>query len=131
VSVGIGKLEGVESVRVSLEEGLAAVTLKRRNALDPDRIRKVANDGGFTPKQAEVRVRGRLVPEGETLALAVSGVELHYRLVEHAAAPGRLAALSEVVAGTPLVVSGVVPESDTASGSSRVLELREFAIEDP
>jgi copper chaperone CopZ len=131
VSVGIEKLEGVESVRVSLEEGLAAVTLVPGNALDPERIRKVARDGGFTPKQAEVRVRGRLVAEGETSALAVSGLEREYRLVEHAAAPGRLAALAAVAPGTPVVVSGAVPESEAVSGVERVLQLREFALEEP
>lgn len=131
MSVGIEKLEGVESVRVSLEEGLAAVTLEPGNALEPERIRDVARDGGFTPKAAEVRVRGLLVVEGEALALRVTGLEREYRLAEQAGTPGRLSELAAVTAGTPIVVTGVVPESEAASDVARVLELQEFAIEAP
>lgn len=131
MSVAVEKLEGVASVRVSLEEGLAAVALEPGNALEPERIRELVRDEGFTPKEAEVRVRGRLVAKDGALAIAVTGLDREYRLVEHSGAPGRLDALAGVAEGTPFSVSGIVPETDASSGTERVLEVRAFSLEEP
>jgi len=131
VSVGIEKLEGVASVRVSLEEGLAEVTLEPGNALDPEAIRDVARDGGFTPKSAEVRARGHLVVEEDTLALAVTGLSQEYRLVESDSAAGRLSALAAAATAVEVEVTGTLPESDGAREPRRVIEVRDFVLDEP
>jgi len=131
VSVGIEKLEGVASVRVSLEEGLAEVTLEPGNALDPEAIRDVARDGGFTPKSAEVRARGHLVVEEDTLALAVTRLSQEYRLAESDSAPGRLSALAAAGPAAEVEVTGTLPESGGAREPARVIELRDFVLDEP
>jgi copper chaperone CopZ len=131
VSVAIRKLEGVESVQVSLNQGVADVKLKPGNRLDPERIRQAARDSGFTPKGSDVRVAGRLVERGGKPALAVSGVDLVYLLAEDPEARGRLAELEKAAPGMELVVSGHLPETAAGSdpGAPRTLRLRDFVLE--
>ena len=130
MSVAIRKLEGVESVEVSLNEGAADVTLKAGNRVDPERIRQVARDQGFTPKGADVRVAGRLVERKGKPALAVSSVDLVYELAELPEAPGRLAELEKAAAGREVVVVGHLPETPARPDAEqpRVLQLREFVL---
>jgi len=130
VSVAIQKIEGVESVEVSLNEGTAEVTLKPGNHVDPERIRQVTRDNGFTPKGAFVRVAGRLIEREGKPALAVTGLDLVYGLTELPEARGRLAALEKVVMGKEVLVIGRLPESEARQANEpRVLEVRELVAE--
>jgi copper chaperone CopZ len=131
VSVAIRKLEGVESVEVSLNEGMADVSLEPGNRLDPERIRRAVRDNGFTPKGAEVRVAGRLVEKGGSLALQVSALDAVYLLTEHPDSKGLLAELRRA-AGAEVIVSGHWPEGPAASPSTpQTLQLREFSLPAP
>jgi copper chaperone CopZ len=130
VSVAIRKIEGVESVAVSLNEGLADVKLKPGNRLDPGRIRQVARDNGFTPKGAEARVAGKVVERGGKPALAVTGLDLVYVLAEHPDAKGRLSELEKAM-GRDVVVSGHLPETvpEPLPTAPRTLQVRDFVLE--
>jgi copper chaperone CopZ len=131
VSVAIRKLEGVESVEVSLNEGAADVTLKPGNRVDPESIRQVARDNGFTPKGADVRVAGRLTEHEGEPALAVSGVGLVYRLAELPEGQGRLAELESLAMGKEVLVSGHLTETIGPSPASEppILQLRGFVLQ--
>lgn len=69
VEKGLSKLEGVASVRVSLNEGKAII------ALDPDsrttlaQIREVIRHNGFTPKDARATIVGRTIRDGNRLLI--------------------------------------------------------------
>jgi hypothetical protein len=58
--VALEKVEGVEAVEVSLNEGLARIRLRPENRVEFERIARLVEEKGFTPRQAEVRVAGRL-----------------------------------------------------------------------
>lgn len=74
VSVAVKKMEGVESVDVSLNEGKAVIRLKPGNAVTLAQIRKAVAEKGFTPKEARIEAVGDLhvSKEGE-LRFAVKG----------------------------------------------------------
>lgn len=72
MSVALKKTEGVETVNVSLNKGLATIRLKRGNTVKLQQIQKSVEDKGFTPKDAKVYLTGRIVNDGEQLTLKVS-----------------------------------------------------------
>jgi copper chaperone CopZ len=61
VSVSIKKIEGVESVDVSLNQGLAVVRLKAGNTVSLEQVRKSVEDNGFTPKGARITALGQVL----------------------------------------------------------------------
>lgn len=65
VEQGLSKLDGVTSVRVSLNEGKAVVTLAPDSRTTLARIREVIRHNGFTPKDARATLVGRVVREGD------------------------------------------------------------------
>ncbi len=67
VEQGLSKLEGVTSVRVSLNEGKALVTLRPDSSTTLAQIRKVIRHNAFTPKDARVTLVGHVLREGNRL----------------------------------------------------------------
>ncbi len=130
MSVAIEKLEDVESVKVSLNDGTARVVLRPGNSLDPEQLRKIARDSGFTPKQANVRVVGRLVEREGVPVLEVTGSGLRYVLADHPKAPGQLFKLTRQLTGRDVDVKGELPEEAGDGGSSRVLRVVSFSPSD-
>lgn len=57
----ISKLNGVQSVDVSLNKGLAAIQLKESNTLGFAEVWRAVKRAGFTPKETTVSLRGELL----------------------------------------------------------------------
>ena len=97
------KVDGVESVKVSLNEGFAEVKLKEGNTVTVEQLREVIRKNGFTPKEATVTVAGKVIERNGKPALETG--------------PGAVMLLKGNVAGVAgkggqrVVVSGVVPAS--------------------
>lgn len=121
MSVAVDKVEGVESVRVSLEEGLAEIALGPNNRVDPEVFLEIVRDNGFTPGAAEIVVAGTLVESGGLHLIEIDGPDLVYELVERA-----VAVPAKAVAGRVVSVRGRLTESPTADGKWRQLWLLEF-----
>jgi copper chaperone CopZ len=66
VSVAIKKLDGVESVDVSLEKSSADIRLKSGNTITLPQLRKVIRQSGYPTKDAQVNARGALVDHNGT-----------------------------------------------------------------
>lgn len=79
VERGLKKLPGVESVRVSLNEGKTELRLKPNAAVDLEQIRAVIRDNGFTPKAATLTITGTIERTGEDWVLD-AGTAGRYRL---------------------------------------------------
>lgn len=60
MSVAVKKLEGVESVDVSLEKSSAVIVLKPDNTLTLPQIRRVIRSNGYPTKDARVTARGAI-----------------------------------------------------------------------
>ena len=58
------KVDGVQSVRVSLNDGLTILDLKAGNAVTLAKLRQIIKNNGFVSKEATAVARGRrqLVP---------------------------------------------------------------------
>ena len=64
------KVDGVETVRVSLNDGLTILDLKAGNRVTVEKLRQIVKNNGFVSKEASVIARGE--PRGEQMFL-VSG----------------------------------------------------------
>ena len=64
------KVDGVQTVRVSLNDGLTILDLKPGNAVTMAKLRQIIKNNGFVAKEASVIARGE--PKGER-AFAVGG----------------------------------------------------------
>ena len=104
MSVAIKKVEGVESVNVSLNEGFADIKLRDGNKVTVELVREVIRKNGFTPKESTVKVRGKVIERNGKPALEVGGPNGVLLLT------GNVGELSKA-AGKEVVVSGVIPET--------------------
>ncbi len=104
MSVAIKKVEGVESVDVSLNEGFADIKLRDGNQVTVDQVREIIRKNGFTPKESTVKVRGKVIERNGKPALEVGGQNGVLLLT------GNVAELSKK-AGKEVVVSGVIPDT--------------------
>ena len=64
MSVALKKLDGVESVDVSLEKASAEIRLRAENRVTIERIRQVIRSSGYPTRDAEVSARGKVVDQG-------------------------------------------------------------------
>lgn len=113
--VAVKKIDGVESVDVSLNRGLAVIRFRPEQRVAVQQVREAIRANGFTPKAAQVRVAGRLVKRGDRLALATPGEGDIFLLAAHADPPGR--------EGDEVVVEGLVPETKRGTTGPLTLEV--------
>ncbi len=112
VRVALERLDGVEAVTVSLEEGVAAITLVEENEVTVSTVRRVVRDNGFSPKQTELR--------GVFETVALAGGEIGIKIGEDTYGlmlppPTDAAEEHEVLpAGIRVAVRAVVPEPSEA-----------------
>jgi len=76
------KLPGVESVKVSLNEGKVTIELKPGNSISMEQIRKSVTDQGFTPKEGKVTAVGDLTESNGRLQFKVSGTNEVFPVME-------------------------------------------------
>ncbi len=109
--VAVRKLERVDSVAVSLNEGLATIWFAPDNRITLDQLRPAIRSNGFTPNDAEVMVRGRVRTAGAGLELLVPGSpEARFRLTEPPGRQGVLEPLRGVSPDRLVLIEGSVPE---------------------
>jgi hypothetical protein len=108
VRVTVEKLPGVQSARVSLNEGRMVVDLARGNSVSLAQIRRSVERNGFTPREATVRARVEVIAEDESMRVNVLGLDERYEVVPTADASDIRQQLAGL-AGKTVVVEGVVP----------------------
>ncbi len=101
-------------MKVSLNEGSADIRLKDGNKVDVEQIRDIIRKNGFTPKDAEVKVAGKVVERNGKPALEVTGPDVVYLL------EGNIAALNEMK-GKQVVITGQVPESASRNEPPKIV----------
>ncbi len=110
MSVALRKIDGVDTVTVSLNDGVADIRLKPGNTVDPEAVRKIVRDNGFTPKAADVRVIGQITRADRKWMLSVTGPAIDYELREDPEASGKLDELEQRTAAE-VTLNGRLPES--------------------
>ena len=83
--VAVRKLDGVESVDVSLERGAASIALRPGNRITLPQLRQIIKNNGFTAKDATVTAIGTVIERGGKPALSVTGTDVVWLLAPRAA----------------------------------------------
>lgn len=121
--VALKAVNGVDSVQVSLNQGLATLTLKDGNTVTMKQLQDAIAKNGFTTKQANVIAVGQLISQSDKLLLHVSGSNEEYLLkTANGAIPPQNSLLGKTVS-----VTGTVPEAPRGTSP---LELHFRAIEE-
>jgi Heavy-metal-associated domain len=105
VRVSLKSVSGVESVDVSLAEGLASVKMKPRNTATLKQLQNAIAKSGFTMKDSTAVVSGTVITNGKT-QLLVSGSNELLTLVSESLASTDAAQLN----GKSVLVEGTIPE---------------------
>lgn len=69
MSVAIKKLEGVETVEVSLEKASAVITFKADNKITLAQLRRIIRSIGYPTKEAQIVARGSVIDRNGKPAL--------------------------------------------------------------
>jgi copper chaperone CopZ len=108
----IKKFQGVDSVDVSLNKGLATVKLKPGNSMNAEQFWEVIKKNGYTPKETRVIVRGQvLIASGKT-QLKVTGTDRTYELAGHQSAPKAFDDVKRLAGKTVTVEGTFMPGKD-------------------
>ncbi|MCA1854199.1 MAG: heavy-metal-associated domain-containing protein [Beggiatoa sp.] len=102
------KLPGVESAKVSLNEGRAIIQLQPGNKVTMAQIRQSVTRNGFTPQQAAISGEADVIAKGDKLQLRISGTNEVYDLASTPHKDGVLDQLRKST-GQQVVIEGIVP----------------------
>ena len=107
--VALEKVDGIETVSVTLKRGVAHITLKRGNTLTLSELRRIIKQAGYVSRQATVVVVGTARGTGAKPALTVSGTKEVFDLN---AEPGRSLADVERRIDRIVEITGTIPSPD-------------------
>ncbi len=121
--VSVRKLEGVESVEVSLERGLASIQLRAGNSITLQQLRQLVKNNGFNPREASVTVVGELIQEGADATLSVTGTSAVLTVAPDGARPAAFRTVRErITAGRrTATLEGTVAEPKAKDGRDRLV----------
>ena len=111
VRVALKGIKGVENVEVSLNKGLATITLSDGNAVTMKQLRDAITKNGFTTKSSDVRVSGQLLEKSGPLILRIIGSDEEFSLVRNGTET-----VDRTLIGKNVTVEGTLPE--VASGNA-------------
>ena len=108
MSVALQKIDGIETVKVTLNDGKATLTLKPRNKVTLAQLRGVIEKKGFTPKSAAVVAEADVIagPGGQP-QLRVSGTAETFPV--SSGTPDALRTELAQQLGKRVLVQGIVP----------------------
>lgn len=117
MSVAIEKLEGVESVNVSLAKATADIRLDAGNAITLPQLRRIIREAGYPTKDAQVEARGAVVERNGKPALDLqngSFLELAARPASSEAGAVDVAGVSRIVGKDREVLTITRPPAPSA-----------------
>lgn len=106
IHVSMKGIQGVNTVDVDLNTGLVSIRLTPGNNAAMRQFNEAVEKNGFTHKDANVLVRGRLSGSAQAPFLEVTGTKDRYALTPMAAG----ANISGLI-GKTVVIDGVLPQS--------------------
>jgi len=106
IHVSMKGIQGVNSVDVNLNTGLVVVKLAPENGASMRRFNEAIERNGFTHKDADLIVRGRLSGKPDAPVLEVTGTNDHFALASMTASTD----WSELI-GKTVLVTGTLPQA--------------------
>lgn len=129
--VAAGKVDGVESVDVTLKRGVANIALKPGNTVSLAQVRKAIKGAGYTSQDAVIVARGIARLTGRALTVEVTGTKVFLTVVEDAPYAAAFAQLRRAVRpgqSVKVEVAGTAPAPATDQAVSDTLRLRTVTI---
>ena len=109
VRVAVQKVDGVESVQLSLERAEADIRLKPENRVSLDQFRRIVKGNGFEPREAKVSVAGSVRSAGGKLTFDVPGTSAPLVIATDGSAQAVYEQLeSSAAGGAPVEITGTV-----------------------
>lgn len=100
-------VNGITSVEVSLDKGLATVMLKPGNSVTLKQLQAAIIKNGFTMKESKIVAAGKLLQDGAQTKLQISGSNEVVTLIPDSPT----VATPNASDSGPVVVEGTIPES--------------------
>jgi copper chaperone CopZ len=125
VKVAVQKVDGVESVQLSLERAEAEIRLKPENRVSLDQFRRIVKGNGFEPREAKVTVSGSLRNAGGKLTCEVPGTTAPLVISVDGSAPAAYKQLeSSAAAGAAVEITGTVERLPDGRDSLKVVSVK-------
>jgi copper chaperone CopZ len=106
VRVSLKAVNGVDSVDVSLEKGLAVMKMKPGNTVTLKQLNDAISKNGFTMKDSNAAIAGTIGRANGKTVLQVSGSNEELELVPDSGGKP----IASAVIGNPALVVGMIPE---------------------
>lgn len=120
------KIEGVETVTVSLQRGVADIRLREGNRVTIDQIQQMVRSNGFTPREANVTVIGVPLERGGAPAFEVSGINEVLIIDVKRSAASAVKELDEARKGDAPVASEIAGTLEPRTGAPDRIALTSF-----
>jgi hypothetical protein len=114
VRVALKSVNGVESVDVSLNKGLATVTLKGGNTVTMKQLQTAITRNGYSTKQSVVTAIGQLSLKDNRWLVRVSGSNEEFILTPD----GNAKLPDSSLVGKTVIVVGTMPQLSAGKGST-------------
>jgi copper chaperone CopZ len=121
------RIESVEDLKILVDAGLAEFKIKEGKSIDVDEIKKAVKDGGFTPREMLITLKGKIEEFGGRMNLRIGDDSFILKYNE---------ILKEIITSEKaqdkiVTVTGLVQEERIKSHSIHhyVLEIKDFKFE--
>jgi copper chaperone CopZ len=122
----MSNIDGVISVTVSLNNELLEAKLKPGNNLTLTKIRKSVEESGFQPREADIKVTGKMQEEnGQPVLITPSGDRYTLRIDNSEIA----ARFNEIESGQKVTLRGLTQPDEIAETEYRTLAVNEISNE--
>ena len=123
------RLEAVEDLKILVNAGLAELTIKEGKSVDIDGIKKAVKDGGFTPREIHITLKGRIEEADGQMILRVDKVSDVFILKNNEILKDIIT--SEKAQDEIVTITGLVQEERIKGHGIHpyVLEIRDFKLE--
>lgn len=114
--VALKSVNGVDTVDVSLNKGLATVTLKDGNTVTIKQLQAAITRNGYSTKQSVITAIGALSLKDDRWVLRVSGSNEEFTLTPDATAKP----VEKSLSGKVVIVTGTMPELTSGKGQTEL-----------
>jgi len=106
IHVSMKGIQGVNTVDVDLNTGLVTIKLTPGNSASMRQFNEAVEKNGFTHKDADIVVKGKLTGTANALVLEVSGTQDRYAL-----SPSGSGIDTASLVGKAVIVTGMLPQA--------------------
>lgn len=123
------RVEGVEDLKLRIDTGLAEIKIEEGKSIDIDGIKKAVKDGGFTPRDIVVTIKGKIEKVDSRMILRVDNISDSFILKDNKMLNEIIVA--EKFQGKIVTITGLVQEEKIKGHGlhPHVLEIRDFKFE--